>query len=688
MYTNHKLNDGMKPAAGKHSAMQRSVVCLAQLCLGLTLLLDSVLGLALPLSVKANTAPVSSTANDTTFIAAREATRTGNSLRLGQAVAALPVDYVLRPWAEYWQLQQQLAANTESETEAMDDSRILSFLQTHKDSYLAEKLRDDWLRVLGKKSDWVRFTREFPLLSAPDNTLNCYAAEAAGTPQKVRPLWLSAQELPTACMTLVNQMAATGELTTEEIWQRVRRMLALGKVGAGKTAAAYLPSEQNFERGALEAIAVDPNRYFKRLLLSFATTRRGREMALFAIQTLARTDVMAAAAQLRHIEKELPATDAHYAWGQLARLAAGKHLPEALAWYDLAAETPLDEEQMAWHVRAALRVQDWARVQRVISTMPTEWAQRPEWVYWQARALSALRQGEQANALFLRIAGQPNFYGQLAAEELGWTVRLPVPAPPPLPEEIAVAESNPGLQRALALFRLDMRVEGVREWNWSLRGMNDRALLAAAHLAQHDAVWDRAIASAERTQDMHDFSLRYLAPYRDQVMAETTAQNVDAAWVYGLIRQESRFVTQANSAVGAKGLMQVMPATAQWVAKKIKLANFHPHQMTDIETNVQLGVTYLRLVLESLDNLPVLASAAYNAGPNRARRWLGGRPLEGAIYAETIPFQETRDYVKKVMSNTMYYHLLFNNTPQSLKARLGIVQPGGSAMTTATESLP
>lgn len=684
MYTNHTLNDGMKRSAGKHSAMRRPVFYMAQLGLGLVLALC----LTLSLSAKAGAAPVFSAANDTTFIAAREAARTGNSSRLGQAVAALPVDYVLRPWAEYWQLQQQLAANAESETDTVDNSGITSFLQTHEGSYLAEKLRDDWLRFLGKKSDWVRFAREFPLLSAPDSTLNCYAAQAAGTPQKVRPLWLSAQELPAACMPLVNQLAATGDLTTEEIWQRVRRMLALGKVGAGKTAAAYLPSEQNFERGTLEAIAVDPKRYFKRISSSFAVARRGREMALFAIQTLARTDVQAAAIQLRSIEQKLPAAETHYAWGQLARLAAGKHLPEALAWYDLAAETPLDEEQMAWHVRAALRAHDWARVQRVIAAMPAEWAQRPEWIYWQARALTTLHQVEPANALFLRIAGQPNFYGQLAAEELGWTIRLPLQAPPPLPEEITAAENSPGLQRALELFRLDMRVEGVREWNWSLRGMSDRALLAAANLARRNTVWDRAIASADRTQDMHDFSLRYLAPYHDQVTAETTAQNVDAAWVYGLIRQESRFVTRANSAVGAKGLMQVMPATALWVAKKIKLANFHPHQMTDIETNVQLGVSYLKLVLESLDNLPVLASAAYNAGPNRARRWRGDQSLEGAIYAETIPFTETRDYVKKVMSNTMYYHLLFNSTPQSLKARLGIVPPIGGAVDSTAEDLP
>ena len=131
-----------------------------------------------------------------------------------------------------------------------------------------------------------------------------------------------------------------------------------------------------------------------------------------------------------------------------------------------------------------------------------------------------------------------------------------------------------------------------------------------------------------------------------------------------------------------------MPATAQWVAKKINLTTFHPHQIREINTNVLLGVTYLRLVSESLDNSPVLASAAYNAGPGRARRWRGTQPLEGAIYAETIPFSETRDYVKKVMSNTTYYHLLFNHTPQSLKARIGIVLPQRDSVTSAAKKLP
>jgi soluble lytic murein transglycosylase len=151
------------------------------------------------------------------------------------------------------------------------------------------------------------------------------------------------------------------------------------------------------------------------------------------------------------------------------------------------------------------------------------------------------------------------------------------------------------------------------------------------------------------------------------------------AWVYGLIRQESRFVQHARSHVGASGLMQVMPATAQFVARKIGLNDYSPAQMNDIQTNIVLGTNYLNMVLHDLDGSQAMATAAYNAGPGRPRQWRSTltRAVEGAIFAESIPFSETRDYVKKVLSNATYYAALFENKPQSLKARLGVVAPKG-----------
>jgi soluble lytic murein transglycosylase len=176
----------------------------------------------------------------------------------------------------------------------------------------------------------------------------------------------------------------------------------------------------------------------------------------------------------------------------------------------------------------------------------------------------------------------------------------------------------------------------------------------------------------------HDFSLRYLAPYRDKVEPKARELALDTGWVYGLMRQESRFIIQAKSTVGAQGLMQVMPATAAWVAKKIGLSDYQPKRAMDMDTNITLGTHYMKMVLDGLDDHPVLASAAYNAGPGRAKKWRAEVPLEGAIYAECIPFNETRDYVKKVMNNTVYYNALFEERPQSLKKRLGVIRPRGN----------
>jgi soluble lytic murein transglycosylase len=215
----------------------------------------------------------------------------------------------------------------------------------------------------------------------------------------------------------------------------------------------------------------------------------------------------------------------------------------------------------------------------------------------------------------------------------------------------------------------------VREWNFTLRGLGERALLAAAQLACEREVWDRCINTSDRTKGEIDMAQRFPLPFREQVVAKARAVGLEPALLFGLIRQESRFITDARSGVGASGLMQLMPATAKWVAKKIGLKDYNHANVNNTETNVLLGTTYMRLVMESLDNHPVLASAAYNAGPGRARKWRADRPLEGAVYAETIPFSETRDYVKKVMSNSVYYSALFDGKPQTIKSRLGTIAP-------------
>jgi soluble lytic murein transglycosylase len=224
---------------------------------------------------------------------------------------------------------------------------------------------------------------------------------------------------------------------------------------------------------------------------------------------------------------------------------------------------------------------------------------------------------------------------------------------------------------------MNLRFEGNREWNWELRNMSDKQLLAAAEYAKRIGLYDRVVNTADRTKQEHDFTLRYPTPYRDELSPIARQIDLNLAWAYGLIRQESRFIMNASSSVGASGLMQVMPNTAKYVAKKIGMTNYTNDKLSDTNTNLILGSNYLNMVLVDLDGSWVLASAAYNAGPSRSKAWREKltSPTEGAIFAETIPFNETRTYVKNVLSNANYYSSVIHGQVQSLKQRLGVITP-------------
>jgi len=612
---------------------------------------------------------------DEAILAARDAFSAGDRVRVSRALDAAR-GHDLEPYVAYWQLRQRLEEATQAEIEG--------FLEAHEGAYVAERLRSDWLKLLGKSRVWSVFDREVAKIAQPDPELACFALQSrinrrdAAALDEARPLWFNMLDLPGSCMPVMEQLIIDGRLTANDMWERMRRLLEAKRLGAAKHVGAYLPEREAPDPKLLDLVADSPKRYLDKLKPNFAATRLGREMAMYALQRIARNDPQAAAAEFEPLKARFSAAEREYVYGQLGWQAALRHLPEALPWYKAAQDVMMSDEQIAWKARAALRAKDWRAVQDTIEKMPAALAAEPTWIYWLGRAQQALGRRDDAKALFQRISGQPHFYSNLADEELGQPIALPPRSPETSLEDLTQVAKHPGVRRALALFRIDMRVEAVREWNWTMRGQDDRFLLAAAQLAKQNQIFDRAIHAADRTVEQHDYALRYLAPFRDYVEPRARALDLDEAWVYGLMRQESRFVMNARSSTGAQGLMQLMPATARWVAGKIGLKDFALSGVNDMNTNVMLGTSYLKMVLQDLDNHPVLASAAYNAGPGRARRWRDAKPLEGAIYAETIPLNETRDYVKKVMSNAVYYDALFNGQPQSLKMRLGVISPGGA----------
>ena len=350
-----------------------------------------------------------------------------------------------------------------------------------------------------------------------------------------------------------------------------------------------------------------------------------------------------------------------------------------LGYYSRAAERgQFSDEQWEWYARAALRLQRWSDLAGIIQTMPAKLQNDPTWQYWLARSLSAQGDSTRAAALYEKAAASGrNFYALLSAEELGRSISTRNTVGSSEKGGVKRMEKDGAINRALVLFKQSqtsgdwkMRRQAQAEWRFATRGFNEDNLLAAAQAAFNNQFYDMAINSADRTDTKLDFNLRYPAPFKETTERYAAQADIDPAWVYGLIRQESRFAMGAQSSVGAQGLMQVMPATAREIAGKIGM---NSEELYTMDGNIRMGTWYMSDAKRRLQNNEVMATAGYNAGPARARNWQAATPLEGSIYAETIPFTETRDYVKKVMTNATYYASLFNERQTSLKQRMGTV---------------
>ncbi len=620
-------------------------------------------------------------AGDSLVVAAREAHGRRDAAGLAAARTKLVAQgHPLAPWADYWDLNLRLARATVPEVEA--------FYARWSGSYVEDRLRNDWLLELGKRRDWQAFGRDYPRFRMNDDPqVACYAIVTEhldGRPVRERALeaWLAQRDADDGCQHMARTLLTAGVFGEREVWRKVRHATELNRAGAARSAL-----------GLLGAVPGAQTPWWSQPAKTLARAPAGRPadaLDALALARLASTDPALAARRLdTGLATRLPPEWAAWAWAQVGRQSALRLQPEAAAWFRRAeaaalrsgAVLPLSDETLAWQVRAALRgtPTEWHSVRTAIDAMSATERADSTWIYWGARADRALAEpgadGDPQRAHAARelesLSAQMSFYGKLAAEDLGRPLKLPARPSPLTAAERDAATRTAGLARALHLIAIDLRSEGVREWNFTLRGMDDRQLLAAAQLACDRQVWDRCINTSDRTRGEVDVAQRFPTPFRDAVVAQSKRTGVDPAYVYGLIRQESRFITDARSHAGASGLMQLMPATAKWTARRLGVP-YGPGLINDRDTNLRLGTGYLKLLLDDFEGSQALAAAAYNAGPGRPRRWRNGPELEPAMWAETIPFTETRDYVKKVLSNAAYYGaILGEETPVSLRARLG-----------------
>ena len=642
---------------------------------------------------------------DAVIVDAREALRRGDRNRLASLrTVAVSAEHPLAQWVDYWDLSSRLNTATAPEVEA--------FYTRWSSSYVEDRLRNDWLLELGRRRDWIGFGRDFPHFRMNDDReVSCYALltqALAGIVVKeaAQAAWSAQRDADEGCHLLASHLVENKQFGSADIWAKARQAVEFNRPRAARAAAALVSAAT---ATAIGEVLDNPARYVTRR--PHAGLPGSRQLLTLAVMRMAGNDPEAAAAQLeqpwaRELTPEMAAT----AWGAVAKQAALKLMPGAAGTYQrawaLQRESGLPpaftDDWLAWNVRAALRLpaqakERWPMIATAVDAMSAPEQKDPAWVYWKARAVhgraAAGPGGDAARAasqqLLASIVSPLTFYGQLAIEDLGQRIVMPaVPAALSAAERVAAA-ARPGFDRALQLIQIGLRGEGVREWNFTLRGLNDRELLAAAQRACEREIWDRCINSSDRSRTEIDLAQRYPTPYRAEVVAAARDIGLDPAYVYGLIRQESRFIMDARSHVGASGLMQLMPATARWTAKKIGL-DFKPEMITQRDVNLKLGTAYLKLVLDDFGGSAPMAAAAYNAGPSRPRRWREGAVQEAAAWAEGIPFNETRDYVKKVLSNATVYAALLQTVPvPALKTRLGnAIGPREAAAPATDKELP
>ena len=617
-------------------------------------------------------------AADEQFNDALRAANSGNIGLLQQYQSSMQND-VLGYYPEYWALNSNLAAQS--------SSQITSFAQRYPQSAMTEKLAADYVEEKVKQADFASAQPVLPYVTNADQAESCAVAQVrakSGDPlvfAEFKDVWLTTNSQPELCTGLGRMMLSSPLMTEQDRQQRVWGQLRAGQSGQALATAQTLGI--NLSLAQLNQIQANPLNY---LWSAPKASSVDHAYLIFAMGRLADSDLNSALSAVQRAAQGTPVQvqkALYRAVGYIGGTTVMKNNfnREVLNYLDASYGLPFSSEEAEIYARQAIRFSAWESLIRAIDAMSVTQKQEDRWQYWLARAseqrgdASSKRAAQQ---IFKKLAEGDDYHNLLAKDQLGQKYSNLPNNVQPSNHDLQRLNQDIHFSRAFALRRVDAPENYInREWNWAVRQAylkhDDGLLLAAAKRATDMGWYDRAIYAADRTENKHNYAYRYAMPHQNYVVSHSRNAGVDPAWAYGLMRQESRFVTNARSHVGAGGLMQIMPDTAKLIARQMG-ETYNPAALTDMNTNIRYGTFYLSMIQSQLSNSPVLATAGYNAGPNRARRW---QPDTQAIaadqYTESIPLTETRDYVKHVMTNATHYGVLLGQGAQSLEKRMNII---------------
>ena len=618
----------------------------------------------------------------TIFAQARAALQSGDDkgfVRLSGQIR----DYPLYPYLQYERLTRRLTRAKDTEVQA--------FLEAYADTPLAERLRRRWLKYAASRQQWKRFLNFYR--EPQPTTLRCYHLRALPHDPPDREwvrealdLWLVGHSQPDACDPVFEVLYEGGHITDELRWQRIRLAFAKGRTSLAGYIARELPDE---DRKWVQ-IWRSAHRRPAAMLDDPALIRDhpiAREIIVHALTRLARSD--ASAARDRWLETRdryrFSPTTRDALERRIALYAAVQKRPEALEWLAALPAAVRDTRVREWQARAALQQQDWRALLDAIDQLPPELQDEREWQYWRARALEKLDRRIEAMTILDGLSQQRAYHGFLAADYLDRPYALQTAPINYSEQELqALLTKEPGLARARELFFHGMNADGRREWAALMRRLDPRQRELAAVLAHRWGRPHEAIIAAARSSHRDDLEVRFPVLFQDTILKTADRFDLDPAWVFGILRQESAFHREARSRVGALGLMQLMPSTGRRTAKLLKQPRPSISQLLDVDRNIELGAGYLRHMLDRFDDNQVLATAAYNAGPHRVDRWLPADGVEAAsVWVDTIPYKETRNYVRGVLAFTTVYQQRLGRPVTPLFKRM---RPIGQAEASAAGS--
>lgn len=589
--------------------------------------------------------------------------------------------YPLYPYLEAAALQHDIAT--------ADRAQVDAYLQRYAGWIPAGDLRRAELRYLAQQRDWAGFQHFYqPGLG---DGLTCDALQAnlaAGKPldfdRDLASLWQQTS-LPSDCDPVLSAAAAQGLLTPTRVWNRIERAADAGRSATITQSAAWLAGDDAAAARRIADAISSPAALLKQAP-AFSDTTRNRDAIRRALVRYARRSSAQAQASWQALSKQFAfgAESRGRVEAALALYNAVDFGPDAVARLANLPSSAQTDATREWRVRAAVAQGDWRAAQAAIAALTPDEMQHDEWRYWQARIAQKLGQASAALDGYSALAQQATFYGFLAADRANLPYSIcprTVTDDPSVQQQV---ESDPGLVRAFEFFALDMLPDARREWNRAYPNLTPAQQQQAAALATRRGWADRAVFALTKSGDLDYYALRFPLADRGRVVGAADNAGIAPAWAFAIIRAETAWQTDARSGANARGLMQLLPGTAQHVARRSGLPYDGAASLYDPAINIPLGTRYLADLAARFDGSPWLASAAYNAGPGNAQRWVDARgSLAPDAFILTIPFNETRDYVVRVMSFTTIYGWRLDGAPQALSSRLPAI---GTAYAPATDS--